>query len=84
LEAKIANMAGEATANWFHGLAASHDGIQKLRDKLQAEEKAEEKASQDTAAHRLLRTQRERLDRLASDLDQHFQSLGDLYGTPDK
>jgi len=84
LEATIASMVGEAAANWFHGLAASRDGIQKLRNKLQAEEKAEEKASQETDTHKLLRTQRERLDRLAIDMDQHFESVGDLYGTPGK
>jgi len=84
LEAKIANMVGEATANWFHGLAASRDGIQKLRNELQAEEKADDNTAQDVDSHRSLRTQQERLDRLATNLDQHFQSLGDLYGTPGK
>lgn len=80
LEAKIADMAGEATANWFHRLATSRDEVQKLRKRLEAEYTAEEKESPDTEAHRSMKTQQERLAKLATNLEQHFQSLGDLYG----
>jgi len=78
LEGKIDGIVGKSFAGQFHQLAARHNQIGSLRQKL----KAEEDAVQDPAAREHLRVQREHLDQIADEMEQHFKSLSQLYRYP--